>query len=167
MRPDLRQSLSMLLDQTTGWYRRWYFLLRLDAEIEQARRHDRPTSVIAVKIPLASTGLVTLLSDRLRQRLARIANEALRPADFPGCLHEDELAIYLPNTDRDEAERLLEKLKAELEAFTPRLGIATFPQDGRNALELLVVATEYEATPLSPVIDLDDYRRRRALAVAK
>ncbi|MPZ47956.1 MAG: hypothetical protein GEU75_01335 [Dehalococcoidia bacterium] len=161
-RGDLPGSFTALLDPATAWYRRWYFLLRLDEELEKARRTERPTAVIGIKLPIAASGLVVGVSDRLRGRLACIANAALRPGDFPGCIGDDQLAVFLPGTDWLQALPLAEKLGQELNAFSPRLGLAVFPADGRDALELLLAATEEEPKPAT-LIDFEAYHRRGEL----
>jgi GGDEF domain-containing protein len=157
----LHEWLTDVLDPATNWYRRWYFLLRLAEELIDARPSERPTSVLSVKIPLATAGLVEDVSERLGERLALIASSVLRPEDFPGTLSDSQLAVLLPGTTLEEARPIGDRLRRELQAFSPLLGVASFPEDGRTALELLSVASQFEGRALVPVINLDDYRRRR------
>jgi GGDEF domain-containing protein len=161
---DLTESLAAVVDPATGWYRRWHFLLRLDEEMEQARRSDTPVAIVAFRLPAAA--LSPLAGDRLRDALTRIVEEALGPGDVPGCLHEDELAVLLPRTSLEAARRLLARLKAELEPFSPWLGVAAFPEDGRYGLELLATATAYQSRPPAPVFDLEAHRLLRRVPMA-
>jgi GGDEF domain-containing protein len=154
-------SHSALLDPSTSWYRRWYFLQCLSEELEKSRRHqERPTAVITIGLPLAAESLVTSVSDCLRERLASIAGEALRPGDFPGTLTDDELAVFLPGTDRHGAEAVVDRLRERLAAFSPWLGLAVYPEDGLNARELVHAASFHAMKCAAQLIDFQDYRKR-------
>ena len=162
-RRDLLGSLADLLDPATCWYQRWYFLLRLEDEIYASLSSRRPTSLIAIRIPLAGTDMATRLDEGLRRRLSQVASEVLRPGDLPGSISEGELAVYLPETDIEEAERIALRLQAALASFSPRLGLATSPVDGTTAYDLLVAALRFNLRPLPRIADLESYRRRRDL----
>ena len=100
-----------------------------------------------------------LYGDRMLVHVADLIRGALRVSDVPARYGGDEFTVILPETHREGAARVAERL---LEAFRSSpfvadgrqslpvgasLGIATYPDDGRSAMELIMIADRglYEA----------------------
>lgn len=110
-------------DRDTGLHANWYFRLRVDEEIARATRFGQPLTLLCL------TGSPALL------RTPRLALKRwLRQVDFAGDLGE-VIAILLPNTSRDGAATLAERIAAHVPGIEIR--IAEHPADGRTLAQLL------------------------------
>ena len=93
-----------------------------------------------------------LFGDRVLTFTAELIRSTLRASDLAARYGGDEFALILPETDADDARRTAERI---LEAFRDRpfvgeqrgpvplaasIGVATFPDDGRTATELIAAA---------------------------
>ncbi len=82
------------------------------------------------------------VGDKCLKTLSQIARANLRPGDSLGRYGGDEFMILLPGTDTDTAFQIAERFRQQIQEtedphFTISIGIATYPQDGRNNRELL------------------------------
>ena len=152
-----------LLDPATGWYSRWYFLARLEDELERAECFKQELSLVCLCFPLAHRSLPDEAQENLRQRLHRGATEALRASDVAGALSDEELIAYLPHTGRAEAVTVASKLKALLQQFQPLLSVAVFPQDGLT-VDPLIEQAKLSAWRQSKIVNLEAYKTRRRLS---
>lgn len=145
------------LDAVRWVYDEWRFLEELTQESRRAQRHDRPLSLLQLRL-----GNLQELHERygrflaervLRQVAARLA-DAMRDTDFLGASGDDGFAAILVEADRAGARRAEERLLAGLESLQlpnadlPGLqlelayGTATLPDDGSTAEELMAVAEQ-------------------------
>jgi hypothetical protein len=79
----------------------WYILHRLDEELEQSRRYDRPLSVI-IGAPMLLPG--ERLSSAEIEVAAAAARAAARSTDLLGWLGQDRILIVMPETTPDGAK---------------------------------------------------------------
>ena len=138
-------------DQTRRLQVTEYFRARLAEEGRRCERYHRPFAVVFVSCPqtdprdifnylrpfLRCTDIVEII--RSRPRLPRPAPGAppRQPALGENALR-DRVAMILPETGRDGAERTLQRLQAQCTKLGDmRLGCAVFPDDSRNPPELL------------------------------
>ena len=124
-------------DFLTGTRNRRYFIELLNMEINRARRYDRPFTVVCIDLDNFKTvndcfGHST--GDILLRLIARTLQENIRATDTVARLGGDEFAILLPETGRNRAEVILQKIqKINLEIMrrhgwpmTFSMGVATF-----------------------------------------
>lgn len=135
-----RAQLVSIVNDDTGLYVDWYFRLRLEEEIERARRYDTHFAVL-VATPSG-------IHQESEQTTASAANghavqRHLRTADLPALLREGSLAVLLPHTKREAA--LQRRVAKILAARQSRVGIACFPGDGEDAAGLLSAAARAAA----------------------
>lgn len=144
-------------DQLTGFYNHRYVHERLGEEVVRAQRARRPLSVLMVDLDdfkLVNDTFGHLFGDRVLTFTAELIRSTLRMTDIAARYGGDEFAVILPDTDPVEARRTAERL---VEAFRDHpfvgeqrgpvpiaasIGIATFPDDGRTATELIAVADD-------------------------
>ena len=94
-------------DDLTGLANRRHFGQVLDAFYTQARRYNRPLSLIVLDIDFFKTVNDTgghQAGDELLRAFAKVLTDACRQADLPARLGGDEFAVLLPETTAQEAE---------------------------------------------------------------
>ena len=134
-------------DALTGVYNYRYLDRRLDEEIRIARRFHTTISLIYLDID----NFKQINDDHGHQagnaalhEIGRVLTVAGRATDLVGRLGGDEFLILLPNTDRDEAQIVAERIRSRIEnhafhvdssnAFGLRvsMGVAAFPFDSEE-----------------------------------
>ena len=140
-------------DALTGLHNYRYFYDRLEEEIARAERHQTPLAVAFFdldKLKDVNDTYGHLAGNEVLRTLGGRISSQVRAEDVPARYGGDEFAIVMPDTPRDEAEkvvsRLLESL-AHLEVPLPSgrsimmpplsWGVASYPLDGRSARELV------------------------------
>ncbi len=101
-------------DFLTGTRNRRYFIELLNMEINRARRYDRPFTVMCIDLDNFKTvndcfGHST--GDMILRSVARTLQENIRVTDTLARLGGDEFAILLPETGRNVAEVILQKVR--------------------------------------------------------
>jgi diguanylate cyclase (GGDEF)-like protein/putative nucleotidyltransferase with HDIG domain len=136
-------------DSLTGLANRRGYQERIEQEIERARRHNLPLSIV-----LADIDDFKSLNDAFGHRrgdqalceFAELCSRQLRATDFVSRVGGEEFAIVLPHLTEPEAlvaaERLRRAIRAGLKApdgrlLTASLGVASFPQHGCDPEVLL------------------------------
>jgi GGDEF domain-containing protein len=120
-----RAQLSSIDDEDTGMYTEWYFRLRLEEEIDRARRYGMPLSVLVT----TSLGLVQHDGELAATDLnIRAIRRQLRKSDVPALLRDGNLAAILPHTPA--APALEARLKKALASRRVQIGVASYPTDG-------------------------------------
>ncbi len=148
-------------DGLTGVYNYRYLRSALDREVARARRFREQFSIIMLDVDhLKEYNDVHghLMGSEVLRRLAQVVMGELRDADVAAKYGGDEFVIILPQTERDGARVLAERIRAAVEAhefpgegdgmkITTSMGIAQFPEDGELTRDLLESAdtTLYKA----------------------
>jgi diguanylate cyclase (GGDEF)-like protein len=146
-----------ITDDTTRLYNARHLQFVLDTELYRSRRYGFPLSVVFLDLDhfktindtyghLAGSRLLWLIGDVLRSHM-RLIDTAFR---YGG----DEFVLLLPQTPKEKARQVVERLRELLEttAFlqddgidthvTASFGISTFPDDGETKKELIARADE-------------------------
>lgn len=120
LQKDLEQQAR--IDSMTGIANRAWFFTRLKVEVDRARRHMRPLSVVmfdADRFKNINDSYGHQAGDRA---LVVIANQALkhgRVSDEIGRIGGEEFAMLLPETGLKGAERVAERLRAAIDELDP------------------------------------------------
>jgi diguanylate cyclase (GGDEF)-like protein len=115
LKNTLRQEKEFSrIDFLTGIRNRRYFIELLNMEINRAGRYDRPFTVVCLDLDNFKTvndcfGHST--GDILLRLVARTIQQNIRVTDTVARLGGDEFAILLPETGRNVAEAILQKVQ--------------------------------------------------------
>lgn len=141
-----------LTDMLTGVYNRQYFMRRLKEEIARAQRYGEMFSVVFFDIDHFKKFNDTWghqAGDETLCHVARVTTEWARESDVFARWGGEEFVILLPRTNKDQARIAAERLRQRIAesptqygAVTVSMGVATFPADSREALDLINRADE-------------------------
>jgi len=134
---DYEQTLR---DLKTGLYNNGFFIDRLNQEIIRAKRSQTETSIFIIDIDHFKGFNETngqLAGDKVLETLAITIKQGIRAGDVPSCFGEGKFAVLLPETGKDLAWTVAERLRnmAEtmkvaweppLQQVTISLGVFTF-----------------------------------------
>lgn len=145
-----QQSIT---DSLTGLFNRRYFDERLEQEFSRASRYRRLFSVIIIDIDgfkQANDLYGHGYGDQMLQLATTIFHETFRDEDTLYRYGGDEFAMILPETTKegtvDVAERLRDRFARGCSDMAKRvklslsIGVASHPEDGANAQDLVGVA---------------------------
>ena len=151
-------KLLSLTDELTSIYNRRYFDAQLKKEIDRARRYFRSLSLLIVDLNDFKKYNDTFghqQGDFLLKGIALLLKNNLRGPDFVARYGGDEFVIVMPETDKDDAIRLSERLHSEIERcsfnktgtvkgeeISVSIGVATFPADSGDVDGLFSIADE-------------------------
>ncbi len=114
-----------ITDSIVGIYNRRYLDKRLREELERAKRHKLPLSLLLMDIDNFKQvndlyGHTT--GDVILGEIGRVLQERVRVSDLAARYGGDELAVLLPNTRQDGAALIAERIRSAMER-TPVSGV--------------------------------------------
>ncbi len=140
-------------DPLTSLYNRRYFFERFEKEVERAHRYRRILSILMVDLDHFkdfNDKNGHLKGDDVLKQTASILLSQIRTSDVLARFGGDEFIILLPETDRESAIIVADKLRSSIEEssfdgeenvpggkLTVTLGLGTYPQDSNDALLLI------------------------------
>lgn len=147
----------MSRDELTNLHNRRYFFERFEREVYRAKRYKRTLSVIMIDIDHFKNfndAYGHLRGDDALKTMARGLESCLRKADVIARYGGEEFLILLPETTKEQAAKVAEKLRKKVEGInfkadparekttglTITAGIASLPEDGEEPLALLDLA---------------------------
>jgi len=145
-------------DHLTGLFNRGYVEDRLTMELSRARRYGQALTLAVVDADRFKSLNDThghAAGDAVLKKIAGLLRSSFRQSDTAGRYGGEEFVVVLPETDLETGRRKIESLR-ELVAGTPievaqpgrsvqvtiSAGLASFPEDGQDAEELLAAADE-------------------------
>ena len=133
-----------ITDSVTGLTNHRYFHNNLKREVERARRHQRPLTLLMADLD----GFKQLNDaqghpegDRILQMVGQAFIKNLRSMDTVSRYGGDEFALILPDTGLDEGREVADRLRQLIEqsfgdvGVTASIGIAAIPPYDRDILE--------------------------------
>jgi diguanylate cyclase (GGDEF)-like protein len=141
------------VDAKTGLFNARHFAAALADELARAQRFDRPLSLMMADLDLLrdiNNNHGHLAGDAVLKGIADVFRMQLRHYDVPARFGGEEFSILLPETPREKALEIAERIRAavaesrfEVEMSTDpieatvSIGVAGFPTDGTGANELI------------------------------
>ncbi len=141
-----------LTDALTGLSNRRALNELLDRELTNAERYGAPLAFIILDLDdlkKINDSLGHAAGDEALKQFAEIAKNAGRRGDIVARFGGDEFVMVMAQTDRDQAEIAILRLRERFQEANLRcsIGIGMFPSDGRDSSALLNAADQalYEA----------------------
>jgi diguanylate cyclase (GGDEF)-like protein len=151
-----RLKEQAITDPVTSLYNHRHIHERLDEEFARACRSSQPLAVLMMDMDNFKFFNDTrghLVGDEALRHAARVFRKALRVSDIIGRYGGDEFLAILPETGRDEAERVGQRIVSLLaehpfwltdsdqqEPLEVSIGVACYPDDTIISLELVALA---------------------------
>jgi diguanylate cyclase (GGDEF)-like protein len=145
-------------DSLTALFNRGYVDDRLAIELGRARRYGKLLTIAVIDadhFKALNDAHGHPVGDLVLQKIGAILRESCRQSDTVGRYGGEEFVVLLPETDMETAQRKVEYLRdlvartpIELSATGERVqvtisaGLASFPQDGQEAVKLFALADE-------------------------
>lgn len=140
-----------ITDSLTDVHTRRYLLERFNEEIERSNLHKIKMSFLMIDVDFFKSfndKYGHLTGDQILVSIAHIIKQSIREIDIPGRYGGEEFCVVLPDTDREGAYLAAERIrqsteKTPIKAYdaqvqaTVSIGIATFPEDGKTAADLI------------------------------
>src|ERR1700720_4583208 len=150
-----RLELNAVTDPLTGLYNRRLFAETFEKELNRARRYGLPLGIVTLdlhRFKEVNDKYGHPRGDEVLRAAATTLQKALRTSDSAFRIGGDEFALLLPQTDSSQALALSRRVGTVFGESMARLqmgvsvsmdhGVATFPQDGDQADQLIRVADE-------------------------
>jgi diguanylate cyclase (GGDEF)-like protein len=150
-------------DYLTNLWNHGYFQFLLQTELEKAKATKSPLSLIMIDIDdfkIYNDTLGHQAGDKILKTLARLLRNQSRKMDQVCRYGGEEFTMILPQTDQKEAFLIAERIRMDIQKYpfldgkgiagrqlTVSLGIATFPDNGLLAADLITTSDKslYEA----------------------
>ena len=148
-------QLNAVTDPLTGLYNRRLFGEAIEKELNRARRYGLPLGLVMLdmhRFKEVNDKHGHPRGDEVLRAAAATLKKALRTSDSAFRIGGDEFALLLPQTDAPQALALSRRVETVFSEMLQPLqlsvsvsmdhGVATFPQDGELADQLIRVADE-------------------------
>lgn len=147
-----REAMAQLAgtDPLTGLYNRRHFFEAGEREIQRARRHDQPLSLLIIDadhFKQVNDQFGHQAGDQLLREVTRTIQDTLRTSDILARYGGEEFAIILPQTSRPGALQLAERLRAAVAAIKLDAASGRGSREDRN-FGVLQVSISIGATQL-------------------
>lgn len=140
------------IDGLTGIYNRRHLEKRLSTELDRLARYEHGMALLMIDIDHfknLNDEFGHILGDEVLRHVSAIFNKHLRKADIVCRYGGEEFVVLLPETVRDKAVSVAEKLRSLIENYqfpglgrplTVSIGVADFPDHGTTRDELVKAA---------------------------
>ncbi len=142
-------------DPITNLHNQRMFWELLSYEVGRAQRHDYPFALLIIDVDNFKTindRYGHAFGDLFLQQLAEALRQPVRNGDFVARYGGDEFTVLLPETTREQALSVADRILQSISTMgvltgegtrvqaTVSMGVAMFPEHGKNAKDLFLVA---------------------------
>ncbi len=116
---NIRLSAEAITDGLTGLYVHKYFNIRLQEEIERAKRYSHPLSLLLIDVDhfkRVNDAHGHLAGDRILRAISRLWKDNIRSGDVLSRYGGEEFAVILPETSKADAVKVAETLRSYTES---------------------------------------------------
>jgi diguanylate cyclase (GGDEF)-like protein len=179
---DLKKlQFNAATDALTGLHNRRLFDESCDRELNRAKRYGHQLAIVILdlhKLKEVNDRYGHLQGDKVLQLAAKTVRATIRASDLAFRIGGDEFALLLPQTEREQADTLCGRIRAQYESeinslkldipVTLDFGVAVHPQDGDQKGALMSVADQrlyqlkYAGRTPSRVVPLEPHPPREA-----
>ncbi len=155
----IRETMHQLAatDGLTGLWNQRKMTAVLREEMRRSGRYHRPLSVLMFDVDSFKSFNDTYghpKGDQLLRNIASILKENVRTVDYAGRYGGEEFIVVLPETSKDDACRMAERVRYSVETYamvqidgqdihrTVSVGVASYPEDALNPAEIVQRADE-------------------------
>lgn len=138
-------------DAVTGIYNHRAFQERLNEEVLRAERYGQPLSVIIMDVDhfkRVNDSYGHLEGDHVLREISSLFTQSFRKMDYIARYGGEEFAVILPHSPKEPSFQTADRVRKAVEnaslirsnpvaKITISMGVATFPEDGRDQKELL------------------------------
>ena len=138
-------------DGLTGLTNHRTFQERFEDLIQRAERHGTKVALLLCDVDFfkkVNDGYGHPVGDEVLRRVARVLQEVPRKIDIPARYGGEEFVVILDNVDVEQARTVAERIRIEISkvvvetekgplSVTESIGIAVFPEDGRDRPTLI------------------------------
>lgn len=150
------QELS-IKDDVTSLYNSRHMHNVLDSELKRAKRYGKPLSLIFLDLDFfknINDNYGHLIGSQLLREVAELLKKNLREIDVATRYGGDEFVLILPETDKEGALKVAYRLRNAMREhiflksekiavrITASFGVASFPEDTDNKLDLIRLADQ-------------------------
>ncbi len=153
-----RLGSEVIRDELTGLFTREYARHRLQEEYYRAKRYNHPLSLLLVDLdnfPSLNERFGRAAGGHLLRYFGELIPNTIRPSDIPARFGGAEFLIILPDTGRDEARTVAERLQQKVSENAFRIDASredvrltvsvgasafAFPDYGQDAEEMITLA---------------------------
>jgi len=152
---SIRFREAAFIDELTRLYNRRFMFQKLEEEIDKASKNNKKVSFVLCDIDNFKKFNDTYghkVGDEVLRVVARVFKSAAREFfDWPFRYGGEEIGIILPDTTKEKAFEIAERIRNEVSSkryenvpttITISLGVATYPDDAKNIEELIREADE-------------------------
>jgi diguanylate cyclase (GGDEF)-like protein len=146
---NARNFQTATVDHLTRLYLRDFFFRKLSEEQVRARRYGSTFALLMLDLDHfkeINDKRGHLAGDRFLQRAGEVIRDTVRAADIPCRYGGDEFCILLPETDREGATSIAERIRQQVAAMEVRIGedlvrttisigVACYPADFPGSLQ--------------------------------
>jgi diguanylate cyclase (GGDEF)-like protein len=140
-----------IIDGLTKLFCRRHFLDRLEEEIKRSNKFKYKFSFLMIDIDRFKSfndKYGHLVGDVILREVSTVIKDSVRQIDFVGRYGGEELSLVLPETDKEQAYFIAERIRESVETkkiraydeevrVTVSIGIASFPDDSKSAGSLI------------------------------
>jgi diguanylate cyclase (GGDEF)-like protein len=153
-----KMNSMIIRESLTGLFNQNYVRQRLQEEYYRAKRYDHPLSLLMIDLDnfkSLNDRFGHAAGDHLLRYFGRLIRDTLRPSDIPARYGGEEFLVILPDTGRDEARTVAERLRQRISEspfkidsnqedirLTVSIGASAFafPDYGQDAEEMITMA---------------------------